>query len=56
LVIQKPLNLDRLGETNDHVNANYELPPLELLAASKPVDKDMTKSNQENQQILDANA
>jgi S-DNA-T family DNA segregation ATPase FtsK/SpoIIIE len=51
-IVQKPLNLDRLGETVDSTNANYQLPPLDILVLPPPPNNDAQAVNQERQKIL----
>ncbi|MDR3710910.1 MAG: DNA translocase FtsK 4TM domain-containing protein [Capsulimonadaceae bacterium] len=52
VVVQKSLNLDRLAETNDHVNPDYQLPPLDLLEPPNVAAADSAAVNAERQQIL----
>jgi S-DNA-T family DNA segregation ATPase FtsK/SpoIIIE len=51
-VKQLPLNLDRLGETVDSHNKNYQLPPVSLLLPPPPPPKQSESSVTENKNIL----
>jgi len=51
-VKQLPLNLDRLGETVDSYNSDYQLPPVNLLNPPPPPPAQSDSSVTENKNIL----